>query len=138
MGDVFRDYMWMAQGETLNLVYTLEMENADFENPGNPLGYWPSWWLYERDLLRICEARGVRRLDVMRTTAPKPSTIENWVYCAELREKYGDLSSIVGFDTNGNLRLPRGAGIIGPVREDGEIVRINFWPYSRLFRKSGP
>jgi hypothetical protein len=130
MTEVYADYLKLANGEDL------EPSNVLCDAFGDPVYVSRPWWDCAKDLERICKARGVTRRQVIGGRAiPRPSHIENLVICAELRKWHGDLSEIEGFDKNSNFILPRPAGVLYPVRRDGEIVRIGFSTMSELFKR---
>lgn len=133
MTEVFQDYLKLANGEDL------EPSNVLTDVWGGPVYITRPWIDCAKDLKRICDARGVTRRQVIDSGAiPRPSHIENLVICAELRKWHGNLSEIEGFDANGNFKLPRPAGILYPVREGNEIVRLGFRTFSELFKAKQP
>lgn len=120
MTEVFQNYLKLANGEDLKPSNVLR-------DAWGPIYLSRPWWDCAKDLERICTARGTTRRKIIDSGAiPRPGHIENLVFCAELRKLYGDLSHIEGFDRNSNFILPRPAGVLYPVRSDGEIVRLAF------------
>lgn len=84
---------------------------------------------------QICKARGISRERFVRSMCvPKPSVIANIVYCDELKKAFGDISDIEGFDKNGILHLPKGAGLLFPKKEQGQIIGAEFYRLSRVLR----
>lgn len=128
---VFKAYLTLAAGEFLP-----DQRAELLDSEGDlALASWP-WWDHPRDLERILEARGITREKFLGLgMLPKPTFVENLIYCGELRARYGDLSRVKGFDMKGNFILPKPDGIIGPVTSGPLILSIEFYPYSRIFKK---
>lgn len=124
MTEVFEDYLTLARGGYLEQQDRPLTAIAD-EFPS-------SWWDYRRELKEL-DKRGLRQR-VMKGCVPKPSHIENLVYCSELRRWHGNLSEVAGFDKKGNFILPSGYGVLYPVREGREIVRLAFMTFAQLMR----
>lgn len=68
----------------------------------------------------------------------KPTQIQNWVYCARLRQLFGEaVAKTEGFDTNGLYRLPHGRGLMIPIGKGNDMTGFRFMPFSELYRQKG-
>jgi hypothetical protein len=130
---ILRDYLSMAHGfPWLPYGYTQEMAEADLAAEF-PVIIELAWHDRERDLERILQAKRISRRVFMKTMAvPKPSIVQNLVYCSELKKKYGKLDA-PGFQ-NDLYQLPRTDGILVPMRRDGLIYELRFHRMSEMFK----
>lgn len=95
------------------------------------------WATVERavpaDIDRICAAKGITRRRFMQTLAfSRPTAIQNLVFCSELRRRYGSFTA-PGF-VDGRFVLSKGYGLYVPVRKQGEIVELKFYPMRELLK----
>lgn len=89
-----------------------------------------------KEMEQICTAKNLTHSRFLTTLAfPKPSYIENRVFSGELKREFGDLSDVPGFSKNGTFELPKGYGLLVPVRKQGEIVELRFYPMRELLKQ---
>lgn len=87
------------------------------------------------DIERMLSARGSsRQLFVLSGAVAKPSWLQNRLYCAALREQFGDVSDVPGFDSRGVYQLPKGYGLLMPVRMNGRVAELKFYSYGELMK----
>lgn len=91
------------------------------------------WYANERWLKQLCEARGLSEREVYeKGIIPKPSVIANLIYSHKLHKVFGEIDA-PGFRNNQFL-LPTGHGVLYPVRINGLITELKFYPMSRLLK----
>lgn len=124
--EIYWAYIQMALG--LSFVYTNEMALADFAamDRGEPVAHENYVWTGNPLADQICAARGISRLRFVRLlAAPKPSRVQHWVFCDEIKKH---------FNEDFGLGWPKGRGLIVPRFERRKIRTIEFVPLSTILR----
>lgn len=130
---IYRDYLKLAHGFSLSYSEADAEQDirAAFKDDAQMMVHF-AWHQRERDLVRILEAKDMSRDSFFRTlTAPKPSWLENLVFCAELRRRY-DLN-VQGF-INGIYQLPKPDGVIVPIKTGRKITGLRFVRMSEMLK----
>jgi hypothetical protein len=88
-----------------------------------------------RELEQICKTKQLSEERFIRSLAfPIPSHFQALIYSSELRKKYGDLSKVTGFSDEGIFTRPKGYGLLVPVRKNGEITELKFYPMREMLK----
>lgn len=86
-----------------------------------------------KEINEICSARNMTRTAFLQTLAfPRPTRIQNLVFCAELRSRFGQVIA-PGF-TNGIFELSKSYGLYVPIKRQGEIVELKFFAMRELLK----
>jgi hypothetical protein len=91
-------------------------------------------WYAGRWLDQVCEARGITPDEVYEMgIINKPSFIANLIYSDKLKRTFGDLN-LSGFENN-VYQLPKGQGVLFPIRLNGKITDLKFYPMSKILQR---
>lgn len=64
----------------------------------------------------------------------QPGWLENRLICSRLRNTFGDISDVAGFDKQGNLILQKYNDALIPVWDDRHIVRLGGYATRQLLK----
>lgn len=132
---VLKTYIALARGESYDAPeYTEAMLKEDVET-GNVRYAERVWYVNERWLKQVCQAADLTEDEVYeKGIIHKPSVIANLIYSNKLYRMFGDLSDVPGFEGN-VFQLPSGYGVLYPVRIDGLITELKFYPMVKLLQR---
>ena len=115
--------------ELYHATYTI----ADAEREMIDAGWATIERVIPREINDICSARNMTRKRFLQTLAfPRPTRIQNLVFCAELRSRFGQVIA-PGF-TNGIFDLSKSYGLYVPIKKQGEIVELKFFAMRELLK----
>lgn len=132
---VLRCYIALARGEHFEpSEYEDGMVYEDIES-GKPRFVEVCWYEDVKEIERICQARGITKEKLFGLGAvTQPSFVANLLYCSKLREVFGDLREVPGFDSDGNFTRTPGYGMLVPVMKGQWITELKFHPMSKILR----
>lgn len=140
---VLRTYIALARGEHYgpsDLGATVDFVGA---YSGRLIDSYPLTqknWTENEDLReQVCAAWNLKTEEYdRRMIIETPSTVQNLVYSAKLRELFGVgvLRFVTGFDKDGYFILPKGRGFLVPVINKGMIDSLRFYDLGVLRKKA--
>ncbi|MBX3288354.1 MAG: hypothetical protein KF855_03320 [Acidobacteria bacterium] len=121
----------IAIAECERICEMVDRMRGDFKMPSFDL----VWHTHSALADELIEARGSTRRKLIESMAfPKPTYVENLIYCDELKKTFGDVSDVQGFDGRGVFELPKGHGLLIPNSRNGQIVELTFYRLSELLK----
>lgn len=132
---IYRRYIAMARDETYTPTnYTDELMLRDIT--GNTLSVCDLEWQESKPIASVIyKVMGyVGSEQFKRCIVEQPSWIQNLVICSQLRQGFGDISDVRGFDKKGNFNLVNYHDVIIPRWADGQIVALETFATRQLVK----